>query len=99
VVTFQAVPTEVVGLARVAAVRRGDVVDLLELVLTDVADPEVAGRAVEREAPRVAQAVRPDRRIGVGSVDERVVGRDRVARRSRRGVGREAQDLAQRRLE
>ena len=36
-----------------------DVVDLLPGVLADVADPEVAVGAVEREAPRVAQAVAP----------------------------------------
>ena len=43
-----------------ADARRGLEVDLLERVLADVADPEVAGRAVEGEAPRIAQAVRPD---------------------------------------
>src|SRR5215204_1270765 len=37
--------------------RRQDV-DLLLAVLADVADPHVAGLAVEGEAPRVAQAVR-----------------------------------------
>ena len=36
------------------------VVDLLPVALADVADVEVAGRAVEREPPRVAQAVRDD---------------------------------------
>jgi hypothetical protein len=35
-------------------------IDLLGLVLADVADVEVAGRAVEGDLPRVAQAVSPD---------------------------------------
>ena len=33
-----------------------DAVDLLDVVLPDVADPDLAERGVEREAPRVAQA-------------------------------------------
>ena len=47
-------PAEVRAL-RPAAPRE---VDLLDRVLADVADRDVAGRAVEREAERVAQAVR-----------------------------------------
>src|SRR5688500_10320395 len=35
-------------------------VDLLEVVLADVADPQLAERGVEREAPRVAQAGQDD---------------------------------------
>ena len=48
----RAVPAPVDALLRRA--RRE--VDLFVRVLADVADPHVAGRAVEREAPRVAQA-------------------------------------------
>jgi hypothetical protein len=66
------------------------VVHLLHRVLADVADREVTAGAVEREAPRVAQAIGPD------LVAERVVRRDGV-----RGAGREAridaQDLAEQR--
>ena len=61
-------------------------VDLLVLVLADVADHERAGVGVEAELPRVAQAVRPD--LGpAAAVRERVVGRDRRAPRPRVGVG------------
>ena len=35
-------------------------VDLLPRALADVADPQVARLAIERQAPRVAQAVVPD---------------------------------------
>ena len=70
---------------------RGREVDLLAVALADVRDREVAGRAIEREAPRVAQPVRPDR------VAERVVGRDGVG--ARRGAARvDAQDLAEQRV-
>ena len=47
-----AVPAEVGATGALA-----QVVDLLPRVLADVADVEIAGRAVEGEAPRVAQAV------------------------------------------
>ena len=48
-------------------------VDLLAGALPDVADDEVAGLAVEREAERVAQAV-----VEHGDVGDDVAGRDRV---------------------
>ena len=63
---LEPVPPEVDALARVAAAVAPQPVDLLPLVLADVADPEVAGVAVEREPPRVAQPVRPD--LGPGAV-------------------------------
>ena len=47
---------------------RLEVVDLFPLVLADVADPHVAGCAVERESPRIAQPVRVDGRPGTGLV-------------------------------
>ena len=53
-------------------------VDLLDLVLADVADGQVAVGAVEREAPRVAQAVGVDLAAGARAPDERVRRRDRV---------------------
>src|SRR5206468_5422970 len=43
-----------------AGTRPRCVVDLLPVALADVADPEVAGLAVEGEAPGVAQAVALD---------------------------------------
>ena len=67
---------------------RGDV-DLLDLVLPHVADDHRAGRAVEREAIRVAQAHVPD--LG-GRRGERVARGDRVAAGR---VRRDAQDLPQ----
>src|SRR5439155_26342122 len=53
-------------------------VHLLPLALADVGDHEVAGQAVEGEAPRVAQAVGPDLAARARAGDEGVVGRDRV---------------------
>ena len=53
-------------------------VDLLARALSDVADEHVAGRAVEREAPRVPQAVGPDLPARARDAHERVGGRDRV---------------------
>ena len=62
-------------------------VDLLVLVLPDVADPEVAGGAVEREPPRVAQAPHP--RLGHARRCGRRTGcrRARCRPRCRRGSG------------
>ena len=53
------------------------------LVLADVADRQIAGDSVEREPPRVAEAVRPDLRRHAGPADERVVRRNRVVARGR----------------
>ena len=63
-------------------------VDLLDLVLADVADREVAGAAVEREAPRVAQAVGVDLAARAGAADERVRARDACTAGRRRAAGR-----------
>src|SRR5262249_52173810 len=49
-------------------------VDLLDRVLADVADPQVAGLAVEAPAPGVAHAVVPDRGHEAGIAHEGVVG-------------------------
>src|ERR1043165_7759363 len=63
-----------------AGAARGLQVDLFILVLADVGDPEVAGLAIEGEAPRVAQAVRPDLAARAGARGERVgeIGRAHV---------------------
>src|ERR1051325_9198604 len=62
-------------------------VDFFVDVLADVADPEVAGLAVEGEAPRVAQAVRPD----LPARGEGVARGDGI----RRPVDVDAEDLAE----
>src|SRR5690606_38418989 len=68
-------------------------VDLLEAALADVGDPEVTGRAVEGETPRVAYAVVEDlRQTGLA--------RERVACGREVGLVRvdvEAQDLSEER--
>ena len=53
-------------------------VDFLPGVLADVGEHEVPGRAVEREAPGVAQAVGPDLRARAADAGERVARRDRI---------------------
>src|SRR6185436_8613691 len=50
---LEGAPAEVLG--RLVGLEQ-HAVDLLDGVLPDVADPELAERGVEREAPRVAQA-------------------------------------------
>src|SRR5204863_7099200 len=76
-----------------------EAIDLLDAVLADVAAPQVAVRAVERDPPRVAHAVAPDlaaripargRRRG-----ERIVRRDPVALRGTRIAHVDAQHLAE----
>ena len=77
-------------------------IHLLERSLADVADPQVAGRPIEREAPRVAEPVGPDLAARLlapaGSPDEGVVGRHGV----RRAGGRpriDPQELAEERVQ
>src|SRR4051795_4632065 len=65
---FEHVPAVVRALAA-AAPRE---VDLLLGVLAHVPDHEVARLAVEGEAPRVAQPVRPDRLLRARAAGERV---------------------------
>src|SRR3954452_18460767 len=57
-------------------------IDFLVPVLTHVADPEVAVRAVEGPAPRIAEAAGEDL-IEAGRADVRVRGGHRVALRAR----------------
>ena len=89
---LEAVPA-VVGV--LADARRGREVDLLAFVLADVADPEVAGLAIEGEAEGVAQPEAPDvsrwsapsswaRSGGSSPADSRGLGRSAVRRRCRR---------------
>jgi hypothetical protein len=80
-VPFRHVPAEVepTGAGRSA-------IDLLELLLADVSDPQVPGDPVEGEAPRVAEPVGPDLRSAAAipsSARERIVARDVVAGRAR----------------
>ena len=64
----------------------------------DVADPQVAGLAIERHPPRVAQPEVPDLGQCVGLVHERVVGRDRVARVAGTAIDVDPEDLAEERV-
>ena len=88
VVRALAVRPAEVGAARASG---RDEVDLLPRVLPDLADPQIAGEPVEREAPGIAEAVRPDLAAPARLSDERIVGRNRV---SARAAHVEAQDLA-----
>ena len=90
---LDAVPPEV----QAAGAGAGDV-DLLPAPLADVADPQVAGLAIERHPPRVAQPEVPDLGQGVGLVHERVVGWDRVARVTGTSVDVDPEDLAEERV-
>src|SRR5438445_2085945 len=71
-------------------------VDLLELVLADVPDRQVARPAVEAEPVRVPQAVGPDLRPRARTSDERIVARGAVAA-SRQRV--DTHQLAEQRVE
>src|SRR5204863_6596259 len=88
VVAFHAGPAVVLSAGRRAQLE----VDLFPVVLADVADPEVAGGGVEREAPRVAEAPGPDLGTGAALADERVGRRDGVRLAGRR-LGVDAEDL------
>ena len=55
--------------ARPAVVGRQAEVDLLDGVLADVGDRDLPGRAIEREAPRVAQAARDHLRSGCRGIE------------------------------
>src|SRR5690606_35669709 len=58
-----------------------DAIDLFDAIFADVAVPQLAGLAIEREPPRIAQAERPH--LGRTTVaHERVVVRNRVGLRA-----------------
>ncbi len=69
--TFHNVPTEI-G----AALRGGQMVDFLEIVLAYVADPKIAGHGIKRKAERIAQTEKPNFRAAAAR-------RERIARRNR----------------
>src|SRR3954451_15016832 len=92
VVTLHRAPSEV--RAASTAVCCPTDIDLFPLVLTDVGDPQVAGRTVEAEPPRVAQTDRPDLRTGPVHTDEWIVGWHRVSGVASR-MRIDPQDLAQ----
>ena len=77
-VAFDPRPTEILA-------ARGHAVDLVELILTDVGDEQIAGHRVDVEPERVAQADRPDQRGDVTGTRERVARRHEE--RTRRGPG------------
>ena len=77
----------------------GDQVDLLVQVLADVGGPELAGLAVERHAPDVAQAIGPDLGTGVRPADERIVLRNGVVLAAFAVVDVDAENLAEQRPE
>src|SRR6266576_6735688 len=81
---FHVVPAVVHTLSQAVARRRD--IDFLPGFLTNIGDVEIASRAIEREAPRIAQSVRPDLRA------ERVVAGDRVTARH---IDVEPQQLAE----
>ena len=92
---LEGAPSEVDALGRIAAIGGDGVVDLFPLALAHVADPEIARRGIERESPRVAQPVRPDRRVGGWVADERIVGRHGEWRTIDGSDRIDAQDLAE----
>ena len=92
-----AVEREVVALGRPAALERvpaeilrrlvglqQHAVDLLDIVLADVADPDLAERRIEREAPRVAQAGQCHAPVGTRRLD---VDREQLAELRARVLG------------
>ena len=95
VAALHAVPAEVRAAARVEASDGGESVDLLPLALADVGDPQVTGQRVEREPPRVADAVEPHLGGAVLAVGEGVAGGDRVGVVVVASLRVDAQDLAE----
>ncbi len=91
-VAFHAAPAIVLA----ALARTGLEIDLLAGSLADVTDEQIAARAVEAEAPRVAQAIGPDLVECGRVIDEGIVYWNRV------GAARvhvDAQELAEQGIE
>src|SRR5207244_12983618 len=87
--SFHLVPAEVAG--------PSDDVHFFETILADIASEELAGRAVKRKAPGIAQTVSPDLGQAAGR-SKRIVRRDRVLLpRSEGAVHVDPQDLAEQR--
>jgi hypothetical protein len=89
---FENPPAEVAASPRAA--RAGGAIDLLPPALADIADPQVAGRPVEAEAPWVAQSEGPDL-VEAVSPDERVGPRDPITQAPRPRVDVDPEELAQ----
>src|SRR5579871_2908525 len=70
---------------RIARARDAQI-DFLEVILADVADPHVAGCAIEAPAPRIAKAPEINLIARMARADEWIVGRDRILGR-RAGFG------------
>ena len=70
-------------------------VDLFDGVLADIADPQVASRAVEGRAPRIAKAVSPNLIVGGHAANKRVVRWNRVVRRNAAHGGLDAMHLGE----
>jgi hypothetical protein len=68
-------------------------VDLLEVIVADIADDQVPGRIVEGESPWHPQAVGEDLGARIGSIGERVVGGDCVGKSACR-LWVDSQDLS-----
>ena len=77
----------------------GDDVHFLVLVLPDVACVQLAGAPIERHAPDVAEAVRPDLRARAVDADERIVLRDAVGAIALGTIDVDAQDLREQRAQ
>ncbi len=88
-VTFVEGPTVVLA----AVARGGLVIDLLDLTLADVPDEEIAGGAIEAEAPGIAQPIGPDLGARARLVDKGVAGWDGILPAHRSMVHVDAQDL------
>src|SRR5882757_8667659 len=73
-------------------------VDFLEIVLANVADPKIAGHGIKRKAEWIAQTEQPDFRAAAAGC-ERVAGRNRVVQpRSMSRVDVDAQHFAKERI-
>jgi len=64
-------PTVILA-ARAAGSLQVNFLARIDRALTDVANPEIAGRAIKAEPPRVTEAVRPNFRARAVGGDERV---------------------------
>src|SRR5438309_8534436 len=88
---FTAVPTIVAA--------RGQEIDFLVEVLAHVGRPELAGRAVERHAPDIAEPIGPDFRPGVFDPDKRIVLGDGIVLSRLLVVDVEAEHFTEQRLQ
>src|SRR5262245_62897478 len=85
VAAFVDAPAEVVALA--------DEIDLLPKVLAVVADPDLAGFGIDRDAPGIAEAIGPGFGDDAFVADKGIVGRDTVLLTGARLIDVDAKDL------